>query len=89
MIEKLQAYLAELIATKEALVAADYTDAIKAEVAVYEDEIRARYEATRNASLNEINTNISYVESIITREVEAAEAAVKAEAETVVDEVNA
>ena len=78
MIEKLQAYLAELIAAKETLVNTDYTDAIKAEVAVFEESVKARYEADREVKLNDINTNINYVESIIAREVTAANEAVEA-----------
>lgn len=78
MIEKLQAYLAELITAKETLINADYTDAIKAEVAVFEESVKARYEADREVKLNDINTNINYVESIIAREVTAANEAVEA-----------
>lgn len=78
MVEKLQAYLDELIAAKEATMSADYTEAIKAEAAEYEEAIRARYEGARDAKLNELNVNIAYVTSILEREVAAATEVVEA-----------
>lgn len=84
MVEKLRTYLAELVAKKEAVEADDKTAEIDARTAEFRAGLVKACENAKVELISKINSDISCIECIIAREIEA-EAQTEVEAEATVE----
>lgn len=73
MVEKLKAYLAELFAKKDALIAEDHAAEIEAEVASYRETLVKNVEAKKAEAIAKVDSDIECITNIIARETETVE----------------
>lgn len=71
MVEKLKAYLAELVAKKEAVLTDDKTAEIDAKTAEFRASLVKACEDAKVELISKIDSDISCIEHIIARELEA------------------
>ena len=70
MVERLQAYIDELVAKKNEILAKDNSAEIEAEVEKFRADLVAKAEATKNAAVAKIDSDIECISNIIAREYE-------------------
>ena len=71
MVEKLQAYLAELAVAAEAVRNRDCSAEIAEKVAAYEAELKAEAAAAKQAELAKLNSDMDCIQKLIQREQES------------------
>ena len=81
MVEKLEAYRAELEAKKAEALAKDITPIIDEQVAIYRSELEANAKAELDSFVAKVDSDIDCIDAIIAREKATEAVAVEAEPE--------